>query len=225
MKFFVYDVRRPGPAAQVAEEIGRIAAATAGYDHEEEMMFFAVVPDTVLADILATVDRRYVKVGVQGARLDEQDPAAGMTLAALEELSADMVLVEGDSPPQKHNAILQQGFKTMVCVGEGGEKTLEEQIQGNFGAIPQDAFYRTGVIYRPSAGQGGSPAAPLGAIRAALAKAQPAAPEPLPVFYGGSAAPAKALEYLNAGLADGLYARDDSWTPADFIDVIQKAMG
>lgn len=234
MKFFIYSFMQQKPSGRMVEEIGRIARATEGYDREEEMMFFALVPHTALERVLAEVDRRYVKIGAQNVSLEKDGPVTGeITLPMLRALDVDLVLAGAvdrrrllgetdEEVAEKHLAILKNGLKAMVCVDAGAAG--EAQTRTAFREIPGDAFYRTGVIYQPG-GAAEEAEGQLGRIRAALAAAQPAAPDPLPVFYGGAMTPRQGVALLQGGVADGLFVEDRAWGPDTFIGVIRESMG
>lgn len=243
MKFYIYNFMKQKPSGQIVEEIGRIAEATKGYDHEEEMMFFALVPHLALERVMGGVDRRQVKIGAQNVSLENDGSITGeTTLSMLKGLDVDLVLAGAtdrrqklgetdEEVAQKHLAILQNGLKAMVCVDAGADG--EEQVRTAFRKIPEDAFYRTGVVYQPLLPVGGgggrydikAAGAQIERIRAALAAVQPAVPEPLPVFCGGQMTPQEGVAFLQSGLADGIFVDDRLWDPDTFVGALRESMG
>ena len=65
LRFFCYSFMRVREAAEIVEDIAAIVAASQRFERKSAMMLFVFVPTAALAEVLASVDRRYVKVAAQ----------------------------------------------------------------------------------------------------------------------------------------------------------------
>lgn len=253
MKFFCYNFMKARPVSQVIRDANRIIEGTKQYDREEDMMVFLFVPATALQAVLTSVDRRYVKIAAQNMCLQKHGQVTGeVTVPMLKELGADMVLAGAadrrflcgetdEDAGEKLTDILENGFKSVLCVGEAEQAMppqalrdmLVRQISLGCKKIPDNAFYRVGVVYQPlwSMGEHGSPVPAQRAeetcalIRDALAGTLPQAPEPVPVFYGGVMTEADAEQFLTSGLFDGIFIDDRHWDAGSFVRVVQNICG
>lgn len=253
MKFFCYNFMKARPASEIIRDAGRIIEGTRQYDREEDMMVFLFVPATSLQAVLTSVDRRYVKIAAQNMCLQKHGQVTGeITVPMLKELGADMVLAGaadrrflcGETDMQageKLTDILENSFKSVLCVGEAEENTpsqalrdiLSRQISCGCKKIPDNAFYRVGVVYQPlwSMGENGRPLPQkrieeaCALVRDALASALPQAPEPVPVFYGGVMTEKEAEQHLTSDLFDGIFIDDRHWDADGFVRVVQSVCG
>lgn len=252
MRFFMYNFMAIKSSEQIIGEINQITEATKEYDRSEDMMFFALVPFTVLEAVLKGVDRKLVKIGVQNAGLEKHGLVSGeVSLPALKEMRVDMIQTgavdrrqllgeTNEIAAEKHTSVLRHGFKSILCVGETKKERenrtaltmVAKQVATGFSEIPEDAFYRTGVVYEPywTIGEAvekteeGYLCRQIKNIRRTLADTQPDAPEPLPVFYGGRMDRAEAVKYLKKGLVDGIVIDDRIWETDAFICVVRETM-
>lgn len=252
MRFFMYNFMAIKSSEQIIGAINRITEATKEYDRSEVMMFFALVPLTALEAVLESVDRKLVKIGVQNVGLEKHGLVSGeVTLSALKERGVDMIQTgavdrrqllgeTNEIAAEKHTSVLRHGFKSILCVGETKKERenkialtkVARQVAAGFSEIPEDAFYRTGVMYEPywTIGEAAEKTEEdylrrqIKNIRRTLDDTQPDAPEPLPVFYGGRMDRAEAVKYLKKDLVDGIVIDDRIWETDTFIRVVRETV-
>ena len=130
LRFFCYSFMRVREAAEIVEDIAAIVAASQRFERKSAMMLFVFVPTAALAEVLASVDRRYVKVAAQDVASPYACEIAGeLSLERLQLLGADMALAgsldrrialgETDERiARKMDALLRSGLKSGLGVGE-----------------------------------------------------------------------------------------------------------
>ena len=177
LRFFCYSFMRVRGAGEVVEDIAAIVAASQRFERKSAMMLFVFVPTAALAEVLASVDRRYVKVAAQDVASPYACEIAGeLSLERLQLLGADMALAgsldrrialgETDERiARKMDALLRSGLKSVLGVGElsgGGcgdgvasdldgrlaDEVIGRQISSAFASVPEDAYYRMGAVYQ-----------------------------------------------------------------------------
>lgn len=241
MKFFIYNFMKVRSDEEIIRDTELITRETKQYDREEDMMVFLLVPSTALAAVSKKADHRYVKIGAQDMSPLRMGQVSGETSAEMLKLyGADIAMAgaydrrlnceESDELcGEKLSDILKSGFKSLLGVteaagqGSSGEAALSRQLEYGCKHIPENAYYRFGVVYQPSLKENLSERCAF--IRKILAETVPDAPEPLPVFYGGPMCGQEAVDILTQGVFDGIFADDRSWDAEQFLRVVKTVCG
>lgn len=177
LRFFCYSFMRVRETAEIVEDIAAMVAASQRFERKSAMMLFVFVPTAALAEVLASVDRRYVKVAAQDVASPHSCEIAGeLSLARLRLLGADMALAGSldrrialgethETVAAKMEVLLHSGLKSVLGIGElagspcGSEGSPEldgrladeaigRQIASAFASVPEDAYYRMGAVYQ-----------------------------------------------------------------------------
>lgn len=247
MKFFIYNFMKARCDEDIISDTELITRETERYDREEDMMVFLLVPSAALAAVSGAADHRYVKIGAQDMSPLRLGQVSGETSSEMLKLhGADMAMAGasdrrlycGDSDElcgEKLSDILKSGLKSLLGITESLEQSgksqadaaLRSQLEHGCKEIPEDAYYRFGVVYQPymKAGDAAGMRERCAFIRKVLGETVPNAPEPLPVFYGGPMREREAVDFLTEGLFDGIFADDRSWDARQFIRVIKAVCG
>ncbi|MEG0811972.1 MAG: triose-phosphate isomerase family protein [Eubacterium sp.] len=251
-KFFCYNFMSVKSIDQMVKETNILINATKQYNRKEAMLVFVYLPFTALHTVLSSVDRRYIKISAQNVCLGKQGSINGaITLPMLKDLGIDMILTGSidrrlycgetdESAAEKYYTTLKSGLKATLCVGETNAETandsanavIRHQLEIGCSNIPEDAIYRSAIIYQPerSIGENGMLIEKndlfqkIELIRNVLAQVQPNIPEPLPVFYGGKMDASEAVKSLKNDFLDGIFIDDRHWDLKCFIDVIHQVM-
>ena len=239
-------LRKPSPRKLVAgnwkmhgslaalAELDTIAAATQGRGVD-----VAICPPFTL--IAAAVGRAGVAIGAQDCHAAAKGAHTGCVSAAmLVEAGATLCIVghserradnhETDAEVKaKAEAVIAAGMTAIVCVGETVEQRQAGEaiavVEGQLaGSLPEtrDALV---VAYEPvwAIGTGLTPSvADVAEMHAAIRAV--VGPD-VRILYGGSVKPSNAAELLHVANVDGALVGGASLTAADFVPIIEAAVG
>lgn len=250
LKFFCYNFTDEKTTQEIIDNISKMIEQTKQYEREEEIMLFVFVPTLSLESVLNTFERKYVKISAQTYSINEEKPIIGeQTLSKLKSIHTDMVITgladsrfsgkeTNEECRDKLGKALNEGFKTMLCIGETEEMAengtsddvLRQQIMVGCSKIPYEAHYRVGIIYRPlwAFGKDAKPSdkqymlEKISFIRKTALEALPDFPIELPLFYGGILSPIEAKELIDKEIIDGIFVDSINMSADEFISLIHS---